>query len=591
MPRSSQGSDGDKMDLTSDSTPTAADKTATMPSIDIEKLRRTIDAQLSLEVLLKHNELRLIDQEIAKCQIALDQLRRCAEIPYPASGPAGVSQPVSQGTGIYVLPPGLERQAVSPAPWGVADGPYSRHYAKWLLPDPQFDGGEPEPATPYSPYSSIDGRATRSLGDPSSLAGKSRSSYRTNVTAKLHALPTGYPQPREKAGPMIIKRKSDGRMVKLVCLDCRRDNFSSTQGFINHCRIAHNRNFATHDAAALASGEPVEVDESGVVVGGNNSESSSSTGTGYVHPLIRSAHAVDSPAATPSPDQPSKTVDTSVHERMQKKRKIVSPSTTNAPHLSFSASPDTPHLSTLLQSLGSNFDLRNMVGEAMTQIDLDALSCDDESEEEDEGLTDGCAPSNVHGSRLPTRMPMPQTACSDKPDSRKGFDQVTDTPIDAPPVTQKSSTYRSPYANVPPSLGSLQLDRSREADMLVDSHDNLSPNTIESNQAPSLVSDDDDDDDYEAASDSDSPGSSDAGHDDQDFDHIEVEDGDSSDTRTSDSQAVEHHLDRAAKAHAASLAKTLKRSPNRRKEEGVATRHLANHQARVNTKKVSNRRQ
>jgi ADA HAT complex component 1 len=56
----------------------------------------------------------------------------------------------------------------------------------------------------------------------------------------------------------------------------------------------------------------------------------------------------------------------------------------------------------------------------------------------------------------------------------------------------------------------------------IDHPANLSPNTIESNQAPSLVSDDEDD--YEVASDSDSTSSSEAGDQDQDFRHIEVED-------------------------------------------------------------------
>lgn len=56
---------------------------------------------------------------------------------------------------------------------------------------------------------------------------------------------------------------------------------------------------------------------------------------------------------------------------------------------------------------------------------------------------------------------------------------------------------------------------------------NLSPNTVESNQAPSLVSDDDDD--GEAVSDCGSPGptsSVDGDDADQEFSHIDVEDDD-----------------------------------------------------------------
>ena len=68
---------------------------------------------------------------------------------------------------------------------------------------------------------------------------------------------------RVNGGPILIRRKSHGVLVKLVCLDCRRDKFSNTQGFINHCRMAHKRNFANHDAAAMACGQSAQVDDAG----------------------------------------------------------------------------------------------------------------------------------------------------------------------------------------------------------------------------------------------------------------------------------------------------------------------------------------
>lgn len=49
---------------------------------------------------------------------------------------------------------------------------------------------------------------------------------------------------------------------RLECLDCKRSDFSSAQGFINHCRIAHQREYASHEAAAFACGQTVaEPDE------------------------------------------------------------------------------------------------------------------------------------------------------------------------------------------------------------------------------------------------------------------------------------------------------------------------------------------
>ena len=43
--------------------------------VDANRVRDAIESQFSLEILLKHDELRLINQELAKCQAALEQLR------------------------------------------------------------------------------------------------------------------------------------------------------------------------------------------------------------------------------------------------------------------------------------------------------------------------------------------------------------------------------------------------------------------------------------------------------------------------------------------------------------------------------------
>lgn len=48
-------------------------------------------------------------------------------------------------------------------------------------------------------------------------------------------------------------------LQRMECRDCHRSNFSSAQGFINHCRIAHQREYSSHDAAAYDCG--VIIDE------------------------------------------------------------------------------------------------------------------------------------------------------------------------------------------------------------------------------------------------------------------------------------------------------------------------------------------
>lgn len=553
--------------------------------MDIDQLCQTFDAELSFEVLLKHNELRLIEQEIAKCQVALEQLRRCAEIPYPGSSVTGLSASVSDGTGMAVQAGTNNQPPTSPAPWGVTDGPYTRHYAKWLLPDPHFDGGEVHSgASLLSPtnHGPLDCRPTRA--EAGYVAGKSRS-QRGSANARLQALSSGYPPPKDKAGPMIIKRKNDGQLVKLVCLDCRRDNFSSTQGFINHCRIAHNRNFASHDAAAMASGEPVEINEAGVVVGGS-SDPSNSTGAGYVHPLIRSAHMVESMSRANIQRWPSSDGQTvshssnsqsspTVESQSRPKKPKLSPPTT--PATSFKASSDIPHLSSLLERRGIRLDLQQIVGDAKTTIDLAAYSSEEGSEDEATGAR--IEPHldrlqlSVHGGRQPTRTTMSQAA-SQRPTSRKGFEKAnhklrhlrTSEPT-------KITPYSPPYAPPLAPAANSQLDRAPDIDMAVDSSENSSPHIMESNQAPSLVSDDDE---YEAPSESESPSpsSSEAGSD-QDFDHIEVEDDEGAATSTTTTDAkTDPGLTSPTKPQARSLSKPLKRNNNNERRSRVVSSPL-----------------
>ncbi|CAG7921537.1 unnamed protein product [Penicillium olsonii] len=466
----------------------------------VVRLRETISAQLSLEVLLKHNELRLIDQEIAKCQVALEQLRRCGEIPFPGSHAASVD--VSAGTGASLLAPG-NGPAVSPAPWGVTDGPYARHYSRWLLPDPRFDGDSGMLAGTVP-----EGRSTR--GNPDVTMFGSTRPQRGSTGAKHTALPSGYPMVKEKSGPMLIRRKSDGVLVKLVCLDCRRDNFSSTQGFINHCRIAHNRNFASHDAAAMACGQSVEVDDSGLVVGGAAEPTANPTTPGYVHPLIRS----DLASPTKALPTPTKEVVTPC-KPMAATASVATPPATDPtrrqsapvklpPNPSFLASPATPHLSALVKSRGAGLDMSKLVQEFQQPVDLGAFS-------DDEFDTDDSRPQyqdvGARAGRQPMRMPAGQAS---EPESRKALDRAH--PLEQP-------TPSRPHSFLDISLASKAQALNSHSDL---DHANLSPHAVESNQAPSLVSDDEDD--YEAASDSDSPPSSEADEEEQAFRHIQVED-------------------------------------------------------------------
>ena len=501
------------------------------------RLREVIESQFSLEILLKHNELRLINQEMAKCQVALEQLRRCHLIPYPTSEGSSFESManVINGTGPAVgRKEGVPRWA---APYGVTDGPYTRHYAKWLIPDPSFDGmaseGQRGLEGSRAGKTLSEGRATRhSCAEGSTPASKSRS-QRGNAGQKLQALSSGYPQAKEKAGPCVLKR-GDGQMVKLVCIDCHRENFSSTQGFINHCRIAHRRDFKSHEEAAIASGQPIELDEVGGIVG---EEKAPPVANGLVHPLIRSAptsreaylsilaRIEDSRREFSEGSLPGVTSIPTGADPTPSKVNRSRPKATPSRH--FVPSLATPHLSELMRSRGFGGNLNDLVGEAKEQVHFEDLTSQDEESEDSErpadlghrhlgGLDGASDPRPVM--RMPARAGVSPAALA-RPPSSKGIDGrngrqpgvsgISPRLSHATPVinTSAASTHSRPTSRFVNNHHA-DIDESQGADVDVEMMDgpsivDLSPNTVASNNAPSLVSDDgeyDEGDDAESAS-------------------------------------------------------------------------------------------
>lgn len=443
-------------------------KPAPADSADVRrnKTRQVVMQQVNLEILLKHNELRLIDQEIAKCQVALEQLRRCTEIPHPATK---LSQDVSSGTGPALRQKYMgARMPASPAAWGVLDGPYSRHYASWLLPDARFDGGEPEPAlqTPLNGKRPAKGRHGRpSIVEDMQFAGISSRSQRNG---NLQSLSNGYAQPKEKSnGPLILKRSSDGKMVKLKCLDCGRHNFGSAQGFINHCRIGHGRTFPSHDAAAESCGEPVEYDSNGAMMGVEPVAAVQAPNN--VHPLVRSAHLLPANPA-PAPKLGINSLDGAADT-----------TSTPGPSPDFKGSVSTPFLSALVHNKGLGLDLQEAVTDAKMKVDLP--ESDVEMSDEEEEL------------KLPEAAP-------------RGHPQVAGT-------RQVGAKSKAPTSS--PLLSSRLPVAHTDAEEF--GHPIEPSPTTDSNQAPSLI---DDDEEFEAHSPASTPPSELA---DEDV-HIRVQDDD-----------------------------------------------------------------
>ncbi|KAL8631337.1 hypothetical protein Q9189_002936 [Teloschistes chrysophthalmus] len=478
-----------------------------------DQLQQTIEAQFNLEILLKHRELRFVDQEIAKCQVALEQLRRCQVIPYPALSSSWEDmQAVATGRGLA-----QENPAQHGPPWGVTSGPYTRHYQRWLIPDESFGDLVPGAMQSSQSTNTFSDRAVRaSTAGKSNLANKSRS-QRGAVNTRLKSIPHGYPEPKEDKGPMLLKRSTDGQMVKLVCLDCRRSDFNSVQGFINHCRIAHSRNFQSHDAAAIACGEEVELDQAGGVVGETSTPVTS--GAGLVHPLIRSAHVARLNAPTPAmlfPTRQTSVTPTPTHSlpptaaEVEIPRQEVAPEPIEAPappSSSFKASSHTPHLSALFVRLGRGGDLDEEVSEAKTKMDIDSfMPSDDEGEDEEPETPQLLGGPPSHSTRGPVRpdhaLNPPATASTStntesapvalppKPRSHKPKDlaPLASHPTDTfPPMHLRGAG--GPSRSSHPTT----MDRSKPIpDNNSPSTPNFSPNATGPHQAPSLVSDDDD---------------------------------------------------------------------------------------------------
>ncbi|KAF3760859.1 hypothetical protein M406DRAFT_296319 [Cryphonectria parasitica EP155] len=465
-----------------------------------------INQQFGTEILLRHQELRFINQELAKCQAALEQLRRCHLIPYPTTCPT----PQQMLDIVDGKVPAVQSKNGGPAPqwappYGVVDGPYARHYAKWLIPDPKFDGQVPEwQVVPAASRLVGEGRSTRNSQSEGVTIGKRVA--RGQVAFKA---PVPVATPKTK-GPCILKR-SDGVTVKLFChlekadgKRCDRDDFSSTQGFINHVRITHKKEFKSHDEAAFFCGVPITADES---VPARNEEKTTTgaqpttgQGAGVVHPLARADATTEQNAYA----RILQRIDTSLKLFHQGKL----PGITRIPGVSsqapsarvdwrssksFVASPATPFLSQLLHARNFEGDLRTHVEDAKTReedVD-DIMPGEDESDEGEQGpdtksddMASAQAASRVPAMRVPARAVPTASATESGTSSSKG---------------------RSPHLSLLPPSGVTAAADEDASSVLENNVMDLdrSPNTATSNNAPSLVSDDGGDDSDDASSSSD----------------------------------------------------------------------------------------
>lgn len=435
-------------------------------------VQQAIQHQVNLEILYKHRELRLIEQELAKCQVALEQLRRCESIPYP-----GALQPslnVTSGTGPAIEATASMTQPESPAPWGVVDGPYTRHYATWLLPDAKFDsapvahGPLPYPDTSTSVRSAT--RNSISIAPVNTRQRRaSRDSWYGSISLPNSAVPSAMPTPvltRSKGGPLVIKRLSDNMPVKLICCRCHRHNFCSVQGFLNHCRIGHKLDYKSHEAAAQSCGQLLGPDELHLA------EQIQSTGSSQHYRMPNPGP----PMPAPPPKKEASIAAPGIHwlnststsNRTWKKRSKPAlskskssdqvahpqqtPASTAFQSAPYAASSAAPHLSAHFERHKLGGDLQSLAASAKERPSIES-----DGEQDEDDFSQVTSPTKLN---------------PEKAESRKGFRQ---------PMAQRGLQLTS-FASSRTSDSS----RSQSMDIV-----ELSPHTADSN--PGLVSDHDDD--------------------------------------------------------------------------------------------------
>jgi ADA HAT complex component 1 len=203
-----------------------------LEEMPLDTLKAIITNQLDLEIRLKHKELALTDEEIGRCEAQMITLRKFFKIPQNVdfdNEPNGFTHKYSNilGRALEVNYEKMQRVA-SIVDAAKGDGAAAAVYSSPL---PLLDAPQ-----------GIDG-ATHS--------------YRTrSTTSSLRPSSCS-----RKTTYGCLYRRSDGVITKLTCPTCLRSNFLSAQGFLNHNRIAHSRDFTSQDSAALQCGECLQEEE------------------------------------------------------------------------------------------------------------------------------------------------------------------------------------------------------------------------------------------------------------------------------------------------------------------------------------------
>lgn len=487
------------------------------PVSDTVLQNRTIDrieSELNLQILSKHNELRLIETEIGKAQIMLEQLRRVRIIPYPGhmSSPISVDNTVTGDGPAMKSEPGMSQPQHAPA-FGSTDGPYSRHYERWLIPDEAFD---PSPARESRKITS---GPTPVMRKKSSLDDQIPARQPKRVsTSQIVQLPT--PTISIDGIPLLVVQREDGEWVKIVCKICGKLDAANLQGFTNHTRIGHTMTYRNHKEAIRECGQPLDDYEAAQVSSATSAQASAApslpssamqprSGRTSIHPLILGDSTRQSKSA--------QRIVNNLNDSDWRSSLPATPTSATPPvsatSSSFIASPDTPHLSRKLAALGSNINLHQFVMSSKVRIDLDQvqpLSPDLESPATPaSGTATQSTISGTGQSRMPAREEASAAAQAAEPVTNIQH-ALVGQPLASRGPPHPLNTHRfgdvvpASFSSEASAITSASFDFAEVNDVsraqngrdleMDDFSANHSPITVDTN--PGLVSDHEDDSDY-----------------------------------------------------------------------------------------------
>ncbi|KAI5961930.1 hypothetical protein KGF57_001558 [Candida theae] len=179
-----------------------------------EQLKKLINDQLDLEIRIKHKELNMAEDELSKTESQMLLLRKFLDIP---------NNDTSNDNNLTVKYYDLLSRSLNATYERFKEIPTS--------------GSAAAPLSNVDPINPPPGHSYRTRSTTSSLRP-------TASTSVLRPSSVG-----------CLYRRSDGVVVRLTCPDCLRYNFSSAQGFLNHSRIAHSKEYTSQDTAAIKCGE------------------------------------------------------------------------------------------------------------------------------------------------------------------------------------------------------------------------------------------------------------------------------------------------------------------------------------------------